>query len=129
MTARYDPCRVHLPELLNMLVSAPSWRSSSMACAMGAGARRPIRPIAPMRSALLELRDAEGRYHAQTLHFTTRLDSLNLSPAAGITRQVDRADSISWHGTARKEGSALACGLTVGTPGVVDSVICQRGAP
>ena len=129
MTARSTRAGFTFLELINMLVLGAILAAIIYGLRHGRRGPAPDPAIAPMRAALVELRDAEGRYHAQTLHFTTRLDSLNLSPAAGITRQVDRADSISWHGTARKEGSALACALTVGTPGVVDSVICGAAAP
>ena len=80
-------------------------------------------------AALMDLRDAEARFHGQTRQFTTRLDSLNVAASAGITREIDRADSVSWHATARKEGSSLLCELTVGTPGVVDTVVCRLSAP
>ena len=127
MTARSTRAGFTFPELLNMLVLGAILAIIIYGLRPGKRGPAPDPAIAPMRSALLELRDAEGRHHAQTLQFTTRLDSLSLSPAAGITRQVDRADSVSWHGTARKEGSALGCELTVGTPGVADSVICRAG--
>jgi hypothetical protein len=129
MTARSTRGGFTFAELLNMLVLGAILAVIIYGLRHGRRGPAPDPAIAPMRAALLELREAEARYHAQTLHFTTRLDSLNLSPAAGITRQVDRADSLGWHGTARKEGSALGCALTVGTPGVVDSVICRAGAP
>ena len=129
MTARSPRAGFTFPELLNMLVLGAILAIIIYGLRHGRRGPAPDPAIAPMRAALLELRDAEARHHAQTLQFTTRLDSLNLSAAAGITRQVDRADSVSWHGTARREGSGLGCELTVGAAGVADTVICRPQAP
>ena len=130
MTARSPRAGFTFPEVLNMLVLGALL--AVIIYGLRHGRTRPAGPppdpaIAPMRSALGELRDAEARYHGQARQFTTRLDSLNLSPTAGITRAIDRADSTGWHATARKEGSATVCELTVGTAGVADTVTCHPG--
>ena len=88
MTARSTRAGFTFLELLNLLVLGAILAAIVYGLRHGRRGPVPDPAIAPMRAALLELRDAEGRYHAQTLHFTTRLDSLSLSPAAGITRQV-----------------------------------------
>ena len=129
MTARSSRAGFTFPELLNMLVLGAILAIIVYGLRHGRRGPAPDPAIAPMRSALMDLRDAEARYHGQTRQFTARLDSLNVAAAAGITREIDRADSVSWHATARKEGSSLLCELTVGTPGVVDTVICRLGAP
>ena len=129
MTARSSRAGFTFPELLNMLVIGAILALIIYGLRHGRRGPAPDPAIAPMRSALMDLRDAEARFHGQTRQFTTRLDSLNVAASAGITREIDRADSVSWHATARKEGSSLLCELTVGTPGVVDTVVCRLGAP
>ena len=129
MTARSSRAGFTFPELLNMLVIGAILALIIYGLRHGRRGPAPDPAIAPMRSAVMDLRDAEARFHGQTRQFTTRLDSLNVAASAGITREIDRADSVSWHATARKEGSSLLCELTVGTPGVVDTVVCRLGAP
>ena len=129
MTARSSRAGFTFPELLNMLVIGAILALIIYGLRHGRRGPAPDPAIAPMRSALMDLRDAEARFHGQTRQFTTRLDSLNVAASAGITREIDRADSVSWHATARKEGSSLLCELTVGTPGVVDTVVCRLDAP
>jgi Tfp pilus assembly protein PilE len=129
MTARSSRAGFTFPELLNMLVLGAILAIIVYGLRHGRRGPAPDPAIAPMRSALMDLRDAEARYHGQTRQFTARLDSLNVAAAAGITREIDRADSVSWHATARKEGSSLLCELTVGMPGVVDTVVCRLAAP
>jgi Tfp pilus assembly protein PilE len=129
MTARSSRAGFTFPELLNMLVIGAILALIIYGLRHGRRGPAPDPAIAPMRSALMDLRDAEARFHGQTRQFTTRLDSLNVAASAGITREIDRADSVSWHATARKEGSSLLCELTVGTPGVADTVVCRLGAP
>jgi Tfp pilus assembly protein PilE len=129
MTARSSRAGFTFPELLNMLVIGAILALIIYGLRHGRRGPAPDPAIAPMRSALMDLRDADARFHGQTRQFTTRLDSLNVAASAGITREIDRADSVSWHATARKEGSSLLCELTVGTPGVADTVVCRIGAP
>ena len=129
MTARPSRGGFTFPELLNLLVLGAILAIIVYGLRHGRRGPAPDPAIAPMRSALMDLRDAEARYHGQTRQFTTRLDSLNVAAAPGIAREIDRADSVSWHATARKEGSSLLCELAVGTPGVVDTVVCRLGAP
>ena len=130
MPARSPRAGFTLPELLNMLVLGALIAVIVLGLRHGRPKGPPADPaVAPLRSALVNLRDAEARYHGRTRSFTARLDSLDLSPAAGIAREVDRADTVSWHATARKEGSGTICELTVGVPSVVDSVICRPAAP
>ena len=129
MTARSSRAGFTFPELLNMLVIGAILALIIYGLRHGRRGPAPDPAIAPMRSALMDLRDAEARDHGQTRQFTTHLDSLNVAASAGITREIDRADSVSWHATARKEGSSLLCELTVGTPGVADTVVCRLGAP
>lgn len=117
------------PELLNLLVVG------AILAAIIYGQRRIHRgpavdpAIAPMRSSLVDLKDAEARYHARSGSFTMQLDSLGIAPAAGITRAVDRADSASWHASATKEGSRASCEVTVGVTAVADSIICRNSPP
>jgi Tfp pilus assembly protein PilE len=117
------------PELLNMLVVG------AILAVIIYGQRRahrgpaPDPAIAPLHAALVELKDAEARYHARARTYTVQVDSLGIAPAAGITRAVDRADSATWHAIATKEGSRASCEVTVGVAATADSIVCRTAAP
>ncbi len=115
------------PELLNMVVVG------AILAAIIYGQRPHPGPaidpaIAPMRAALIELKQAEEGFRARTGHYTMHLDSLQVAPAAGVTREIDRADSLGWHGKVAREGTSARCELTVsiGTASTAaDSVVCH----
>ncbi len=128
MAVRHARAGFTAPELLNMLVvggilAAIIYGQPSARRAPAVDPR-----LAPMRSALVDLRAAQLRYHGRTGTYTTRLDSLDVAPVGGITRVIDRADSTGWHATASAEGLPARCEVGAGAT-VPDTVVCGAGPP
>ncbi len=114
------------PELLNMLVLGAILALIVYGQRSALRGPAPDPRLAPMRAALNDLKAAELRHHGQTGRYTLQLDSLDVIPAAGVTRTVDRADSTGWHAVATAEGSAARCEVAVGAVSA-DTVVCNTG--